>query len=113
METSKTGEEADWIELKPDPGMPPKLIAWRQKLSGKAKQEKEFRFYSLYSLVTQLRGWSNYYGYGYPRQAFRNINHYVEERLIRHLNRRSQRKYKLPGGLGYHQQLIKLGLIVL
>jgi RNA-directed DNA polymerase len=61
----------------------------------------------------QLRGWSNYYGHGYPRQAFRNINHYVEERLIRHLNRRSQRKYKLPGGLGYHQQLIKLGLIIL
>jgi len=46
-----TGEEADWIELKSDPGMPSKLVAWRQKLSDKAKQEETFRFYSLYSLV--------------------------------------------------------------
>jgi len=46
-----TGEEADWIEVKSDPGMPSKLVAWRQKLSDKAKQEEKFRFYSLYSLV--------------------------------------------------------------
>lgn len=46
-----TGEEADWIELKFDLGMPSKLVAWRQKLSDKAKQEETFRFYSLYSLV--------------------------------------------------------------
>lgn len=51
MKTSMTGKEADWIEVKPEAGMPPKLIAWRQKLSNKAKQEKEFRFYSLYSLI--------------------------------------------------------------
>jgi len=35
-----------------EPGMPPKLVAWRQKLSEKAKQEKKFRFYSLYNLVS-------------------------------------------------------------
>ena len=64
-------------------------------------------------LNRQLRGWSNYYDYGYPRQAFRNINHYVRERLIRHLNRRSQRKYKLPVGLNHHQHLINMGLITL
>ena len=43
METSNTGKEADWIEIKPDLGMPSKLVAWRQKLSDKAKQEEEFR----------------------------------------------------------------------
>jgi RNA-directed DNA polymerase len=32
--------------------MPPKLVAWRQKLSEKAKQERTFRFYSLYSLIS-------------------------------------------------------------
>ena len=37
--------------VKTEAGMPKKLVAWRQKLSDKAKQEKEFRFYSLYSLV--------------------------------------------------------------
>jgi RNA-directed DNA polymerase len=61
----------------------------------------------------QMRGWSNYYSYGYPRQAFRGINHYVRERLTIHLNRRSQRKYKLPEGQTYYQQLNNLGLIVL
>jgi RNA-directed DNA polymerase len=61
----------------------------------------------------QMRGWSNYYSYGYPRQAFRGINHYVRERLTIHLNRRSQRKYKLPEGQTYYQQLNNLGLIFL
>jgi RNA-directed DNA polymerase len=51
MATSKTEKETDWIEVKTETGMPPKLVMWRQKLSDKAKQEKKFRFYSLYSLV--------------------------------------------------------------
>lgn len=61
----------------------------------------------------QMRGWSNYYSCGYPRQAFRGINHYVRERLTIHLNRRSQRKYKLPEGQTYYEQLDNLGLIYL
>jgi RNA-directed DNA polymerase len=61
----------------------------------------------------QMRGWSNYYSCGYPRQAFRGINYYVRERLTIHLNRRSQRKYKLPEGQTYYQQLDNLGLIYL
>ena len=32
--------------------LPPKLRDWRGKLSAKAKQEKRFRFYSLYGLVS-------------------------------------------------------------
>ena len=64
-------------------------------------------------LNRQLRGWSNYYAHGYPRQAFRNINHYVRERLILHLNRRSQRKCKVPEGQNYHQHLENMGLITL
>ena len=32
--------------------LPPKLRDWRAKLSAKAKQEKRFRFYSLYGLVS-------------------------------------------------------------
>ena len=32
--------------------LPPKLRGWRAKLSAKAKQEKRFRFYSLYGLVS-------------------------------------------------------------
>jgi RNA-directed DNA polymerase len=52
MKTSMTEQVDDWIAVKTESGMPPKLVAWRQKLSEKAKQEKKFRFYSLYGLIT-------------------------------------------------------------
>lgn len=57
-----------------------------------------------------LRGWSNYFAKGYPRDAFRQINRFVEERLERHLKRRSQRPFRLGGGMGLVEQLKRLGL---
>ncbi len=60
-----------------------------------------------------LKGWANYYAYGYPRKAFRDMNSYVRIRLTKHLNRRSQRKYKPPEGLTYYQHLNERGLITL
>jgi RNA-directed DNA polymerase len=45
-----------------------------------------------------LRGWANYFGYGYPRQPFRALNAYVRARLAQHLQRRSQRRYRPPTG---------------
>src|SRR5262249_38337578 len=38
----------------------------------------------------QLRGWKNYFSIGYPRGAYWEIDWYVRERLINHLQRRSQ-----------------------
>jgi len=58
-----------------------------------------------------LKGWANYYAYGYPRKAFRDMNHHIRQRLTKHLERRSQRPYKLPEGQTYYQHLNKLGLI--
>jgi RNA-directed DNA polymerase len=60
-----------------------------------------------------LKGWANYYAYGYPRKAFRDMNQYVRQRLTKHLKRRSQRPYKLPEGQTYYQHLNNLGLITL
>ena len=40
------------------------------------------------------RGWKNYYDYGYPRKAFRDVNHYLQVRFRSFLNNRSQRKSK-------------------
>jgi RNA-directed DNA polymerase len=57
-----------------------------------------------------LRGWSNYFEYGYPRKAFRDLSHYTRKRMVTHLNRRSQRKYHRPKGLSHYQYLQKLGL---
>ena len=33
-------------------------------------------------LNEHLRGWANYFGRGYPRKAFREINAYVRKRLV-------------------------------
>lgn len=58
-----------------------------------------------------LRGWSGYFNFGYPRNAFRNICYYARGRMTRHMNRRSQRKYHRPKGMTAYQHLQKLGLI--
>lgn len=56
--TEKAGVELTVREA----GLPPKLREWRAKLSAKAKQEKGYRFYSLYGLVshpeTLLAAWA-------------------------------------------------------
>jgi RNA-directed DNA polymerase len=59
---------------------------------------------------THLTGWSNYFGRGYPRMAFRQINRFVQQRLEKHLKRRSQRCYRKNDGSSWYAQLMKLGL---
>ncbi len=60
-----------------------------------------------------LRGWSNYFAWGYPRKAFREINRYVRQRLYHHLSRRSQRPWRPPPGTTYYAQLEGMGLMYL
>jgi len=64
-------------------------------------------------LNRHLKGWGNYYGYGYPRPSFRKLNWYIQRRLLRHLRRRSQRPWKPPQELTLYQYLRQLGLIQL
>jgi len=59
------------------------------------------------------RGWAGYFRLGYPRKAFRAMNRFVEERLRRHLRRRSQRAWRPPKGRSLHDHLIHLGLELL
>jgi RNA-directed DNA polymerase len=61
-------------------------------------------------LNRHLKGWGNYFGFGYPRDAFREINWHVGQRLFRHLNRRSQRAFRLPEKTTYYQHFRRLGL---
>lgn len=61
----------------------------------------------------QIRGWANYFGLGYPRSAFRKINSYVRCRLFAHLQRRSQRPYRLPGGQTWYRHFAQFGLVSL
>jgi RNA-directed DNA polymerase len=55
-------------------------------------------------------GWTNYFGYGYPRVAFRRLHHYVVEKLVNHLRRRSQRAYRPPAGTTFYAHVHALGL---
>jgi RNA-directed DNA polymerase len=84
----------------------------RDKLRDMTGSEKCFM--PIPALIAQinehLRGWSNYFGGGYPRNAFRQINRFVQERLERHLKRRSQRPFRPGKGLTWYAQLQLLGL---
>ena len=57
-----------------------------------------------------LRGWAAYFGYGHCRDAMRQVDHFVRDRLVRHLSRRSQRPYRPPEGRKWYQHLRALGL---
>ena len=64
-------------------------------------------------LNLHLKGWANYFGSGYPRQAFRAINWYVRHRLAAHLGRRSQRRYRQPTDASFYAHCQHLGLVTL
>jgi Retron-type reverse transcriptase len=62
-------------------------------------------------LNRQLKGWANYFSFGYPRKAYGKIDWHVGYRLANHLkHHRSQRPYQLPEGMTYYQHFQKLGL---
>lgn len=62
----------------------------------------------------QLRGWGNYFSFGFPRWAHRSVNAFAMDRLIIHLHRRSQRACRPPAGMNYYEFLTRrLGLHLL
>lgn len=64
-------------------------------------------------LNRHLKGWANYFSIGYPTSVYCEIDRYVRDRLIQHLQRRSQRPYRPPQGGAWLQHLARLGLIPL
>jgi RNA-directed DNA polymerase len=64
-------------------------------------------------LNRHLRGWANYFSYGSPQRAYREVNWYVQTRLYYHLRRRSQRPFQIPEGSTLYQHLRKLGVVYL
>ena len=55
-----------------------------------------------------LIGWSNYFGTGYPRHAFRSLNAYVQSRMYQYLRRQSQRPFKLPEGMSWYHLIYNI-----
>jgi hypothetical protein len=68
----------------------------REKLGVKAKQEKNFKFYSLYGHICNM-----------------NVLKVAWKGVRNHLQKRSQRHYKPPEGVSYYKHINKLGLIYL
>lgn len=64
----------------------------------------------IHDLHRNLQGWAAYFRFGYPSKAYGNLNYYVQQRLRRHLRRRSQRPYRAPKGLSLYTHLRQLGL---
>jgi RNA-directed DNA polymerase len=61
-----------------------------------------------------LRGWSNYFEYGYPRETFRDVNHFVRCRFRQFLRNRSQRRSKpFRQGESLYHGLSRYGLVYL
>ena len=50
----------------------------------------------------KLQGWKNYFSFGRPRHSYRVLNSFVIERLTYHLQRRSQRAFRLPEGMSWY-----------
>jgi RNA-directed DNA polymerase len=62
----------------------------------------------------QVRGWAGYFRHGRSRPAFRALNWYLQQRMVRHLKRRSQRPYRPPEGVSWYAHLYRqLGLVQL
>jgi RNA-directed DNA polymerase len=61
-----------------------------------------------------LRGWGNYFDYGYPRKVFRDVSHYTRSRFQIFLNNRSQRRCKpFRAGESLYAGLKRYGLVYL
>jgi len=85
----------------------------RERVKLKELTSGRHRYWPIPMLIGELnqhlRGWTNYFRFGYPSAAFAQINHYVQVRLWQHLNRRSQRPYRIPQGVSAYQHYQRLG----
>jgi len=56
------------------------------------------------------KGWGAFYSVGYPSKAFHAVNGYALRRMARHLNHRSQRRYRLKFADTYYGELNHYGM---
>ena len=112
------------FQLAPSP-YGPKRRYWRIAPSKKSEQREVARVREMISNKQQhipvteligdinrhLRGWKAYYGKWHCGAAMRKINWHVENRVIKHLRRRSQRPWRVPEGTTLAIHLSNLGLV--
>lgn len=86
--------------------VPSRKAVTRMKVSVRALLSRRQQFLPVAQVIQRtnrmLHGWANYFSFGYPRQAHRVLNAFVDLRLTRHVQRRSQRPCHLPAGLSWY-----------
>jgi RNA-directed DNA polymerase len=102
------GRDRTYLNLTP---APKSLQRERDKIREMTGPEQCFKpvMELIEEINRQTRGWGQYFALGYPRKAFRDMSRYVQERLTRHLKRRSQRPYRRTEA-SWYAQLQHLGL---
>jgi RNA-directed DNA polymerase len=61
-------------------------------------------------LNQQTSGWKNYFSFGYPSKVFHHVNKALQDRLIQHAKRRSQRRFKKPENESHYAHFKRLGM---
>lgn len=96
---------------------PSKKALARERDKLRAMTDKSKCFKPIPALIRDLnrhlKGWANYFAFGYPRMAFRDVNQSVRRRLRHHLKRRSQRRYRPPKDRSLYEHLRDMGLVYL
>jgi RNA-directed DNA polymerase len=94
--------------------IPSKKALKKERVALRAMTSSRFCFKPIPALIEDinrnLQGWAAYFQFGYPSQAYGNLNYYVQRRLRLHLRRRSQRPYRVPKGVSLYAHLRQLGL---
>ena len=100
---------------------------WRVEPSKKAVKRERAKVHELTrgaarsipipTLITDLnrhlKGWGNYFRFGYPRRAFHKVNEHVQVCLRQNLRQRSQRPFRPPEGITDYANFQRLGLKLL
>lgn len=94
---------------------PSKKSVQRQKDALRELTGPRMRYVPVTDLIVtinrQLRGWSNYFGHGYWKDAFHEINGHIQTRLLIHLRGKSQRHYRVPKDQTAYEHLQRLGWV--
>ena len=112
-EQDKFGRQKRFLNVVPSAGA---CARERKKIRGMVNAKRCFMPIPdlIEEVNAQLNGWAAYFGQGRSRPAFRRMNWFVFERMVRHLRRRSQRPYRPPAGVSWYSHLYKqLGLVQL
>ena len=106
------GRGRDWWRL-----FPAKKTLQRQRQWLRDNINARHSFEPLPDMMERINrhydGWRRYFSLGHPRRELRQLNCHLQQRLGRHLQRRSQRAYRKPQDISWYAHLQKLGLVYL